>query len=56
MIKVLIKKNRVKCCCCGSILKYDTEDLKPVMYGTENEVHYWKIICPICKGNVRVSD
>jgi hypothetical protein len=58
MIKVLHKKNRIKCCFCGSKLQYDKEDLTPVYYDnekTEKNVRCYIIKCPVCLGETRVS-
>jgi hypothetical protein len=54
MIKVLIRKNRCKCCWCHSTLKYEPEDLEELKY-TDGEIAGYMIKCPVCKGETRVS-
>ena len=54
MIKVLIRKNRCKCCWCNSLLKYEPEDLEELKY-TDGEIAGYMIKCPVCKGETRVS-
>ena len=55
MIKVLNRKNRCTCRWCGSLLKYEPEDLKERKY-SDGEIAGYMIECPVCKGETRVSD
>ena len=53
MIRVIIRKNKCKCAYCGSLLRYEVNDLRENRQLGTLCGHY--IICPVCKGETRVS-
>lgn len=53
MIKVIVKKNKCKCMYCGSLLRYQIEDLKEDRQ--HGEIWGYYIKCPVCKGETTVS-
>ena len=59
MIKVLKKRNKIKCNVCKSKLTFEPEDVhdKCTTYRDVSwEDHSYYVICPVCKAKVVLSD
>lgn len=57
MVKILKKRNKIKCNVCKSKLTFEPEDVQEKHCKLSNtyEVNFYYIICPVCKAKVLIN-
>ena len=49
MMKIIRKRNKIKCELCKSTFRFESEDVKEKMYESTGGHRYYYVPCPVCK-------
>lgn len=55
MTKIIRKRNKLKCGLCKSTFRFESEDVKEKVYGSNGGHRYYYVSCPVCKSEVVTS-